>query len=108
MSAWVPSWDPNAVTVMQTEAGNLEETNPGWYTMAADGSVTKNYKAEDATMRAAPPRTMLAPTIKNYIGGRFDGAIVAAIANDPIKREAHAETLAQLVVDRGLDGIDID
>jgi GH18 family chitinase len=51
---------------------------------------------------------MLVPTIKNYIGGRFDGALVAAILNDPITREAHAETLAQLVVDRGLDGIDID
>ncbi len=108
MSAWVPSWDPNAVTVMQTQAGNLEETNPGWYTIAADGSVTKNYKAEDPTMRAALTGTMLVPTIKNYVGGRFDGALVAAIINDPVRREAHAETLAQLVVDSGVDGIDID
>lgn len=108
MSAWVPSWDPNAVTVMQTQAGNLDETNPGWYTIAADGSVTKNYKAEDPTMRAALSGTTLVPTIKNYIDGRFDGALVATIINDPVKREAHAETLAQLVVDRGLDGIDID
>jgi len=108
MSAWVPSWDPNAVAVMQTQAGNLEETNPGWYTIAADGSVTNNYKAEDATMRAALSGTMLVPTIKNYIGGRFDGALVAAIVNDPARREAHAEKVAQLVVERGLDGIDID
>src|SRR5687768_7353479 len=108
MSAWVPSWDPNAVTVMQTQAGNLQETNPGWYTIAADGSVTNNYKAEDATMRAALSGTMLVPTIKNYIGGKFDGALVAAIVNDPVRREAHAEELAQLVVTRGLDGIDVD
>src|SRR5688572_20424573 len=53
MSAWVPSWDPNAISVMQVQAGNLAETNPGWYTVAADGSVTRNYKAEDPTMRAA-------------------------------------------------------
>lgn len=108
MSAWVPSWDPAAVAVMQMQAGNLQETNPGWYTIAADGSVIKNYKAEDATMRAALSGTMLVPTIKNYVNGKFDGAVVAAIVNDPIRREAHAETLAQLVVERGFDGIDID
>ncbi len=108
MSAWVPSWDPAAVTVMQMQAGNLEETNPGWYTIAADGTVTNNYKAEDATMRAALSGTMLVPTIKNYVGGKFDGALVANIINDPVKREAHAETLTQLVVTRGLDGIDVD
>jgi spore germination protein len=108
MSAWVPSWDPSAVTVMQMQAGNLEETNPGWYTIAADGSVTNNYKAEDPAMRAALSGTMLVPTIKNYIGGRFDGALVAAIVNDPVRREAHAETLTRLVIERGLDGIDVD
>ena len=108
MSAWVPSWDPNAVSVMQMQAGNLEETNPGWYTVAADGSVTNNYKAEDPTMRAALAGTMLVPTIKNYVGGKFDGALVAAIINDPVRREAHAETLTRLVIERGLDGIDVD
>ena len=108
MSAWVPSWDPAAATVMQMQAGNLEETNPGWYTVAADGSVTNNYKAEDPTMRAALAGTMLVPTIKNYVGGRFDGALVAAIINDPVRREAHAETLTRLVIERGLDGIDVD
>lgn len=108
ISAWVPSWDSSAVTTMQMQAGNLHEANPGWYTIAADGTFTRNYKAEDLSMRAALTGAQLVPTIKNYIGGKFDGQIVANIVNDPTLREKHAEALAQLVVDKGLDGIDID
>ena len=108
MSAWVPSWDTNALTIMQGHAGNLQETNPGWYTLAADGSVINNYKAEDPTMRAALTGTQLVPTIKNYVNGGFDGAMVATIVADPVLREKHAETLTQLVVTKGFDGIDID
>jgi len=108
MTAWVPSWDPAAVAIMQSHAGYLQETNPGWYTVAADGSVTANYKADDPTMRAALTGTQLVPTIKNYINGKFDGPLVAAIVNDPAARERHAETLTQLVVSKGFDGIDVD
>lgn len=108
MSAWVPSWDPNAVTTMQMQAGNLTETNPGWYTVAADGTFTRNYKAEDPTMRAALSGTQLVPTIKNYVNGRFDGAMVAALVADPLLREKHAELLTQLVVEQNFSGIDID
>lgn len=108
MSAWVPSWDAGALTTMQLQAGNLTETNPGWYTIAADGTFTKNYKAEDASMRAALTGTQLVPTIKNYVSGRFDGAMVAAIVSDPLLREKHAEALAQLVVTQNFHGIDID
>ena len=108
MTAWVPSWDPNAVTIMQMQAGNLQETNPGWYQVLADGSLALNYKAEDPTMRAALTGTQLVPTVKNNNGGRFNGPLVATIVADPALREKHAETLAQLVVTKGYDGIDID
>lgn len=108
MTAWVPSWDPAALSTMQLHAGNLQETNPGWFTIAADGTYTLNYKADDPTMRAALTGTQLVPTIKNYIGGTFDGALVAAIVGDPNLREKHAEALTQMVVTRGFDGIDID
>jgi spore germination protein YaaH len=108
MTAWVPSWDPKALEIMQMHAGYLQETNPGWYTVAADGSVTANYKADDPTMRAALTGTQLVPTIKNYVNGRFDGALVASLLSTPNSREEHADALTQLVVTRGFDGIDID
>lgn len=110
MSAWVPAWDTKALASMQLNAGKLNETNPGWYTIAADGGVTKNWGAEDSTMRAALSGTELMPTIKNYINdlGDFDGALVARVVASPELREKHAETITQLVVDKGFDGIDID
>ena len=108
MTAWVPSWDPQALTIMQTHAGYLQETNPGWYTVAADGSITPNYKADDPTMRAALTGTQIVPTIKNYVNGRFDGALVATLLATSTGREQHADALTQLVVTHGFDGIDID
>ena len=108
MSAWVPSWDTNALEVMRVQAGNLDETNPGWYTLAPGGGITKNYKAEDPGMRAALTGTQLVPTIKNYVNGGFDGAMVATIVGDATLREKHAEALTQLVVDQNFAGIDVD
>src|SRR6478672_6730951 len=98
MSAWVPSWDAKAVTSMQLNAGKLDEANPGWYTIAADGTFTKNANAEAPEMRAALSGVDLIPTIKNYVNGKFDGALVATIVGDATLREKHAEALTQLVV----------
>lgn len=108
MSAWVPSWDTAALEVMRTQAGNLAETNPGWYTIAADGTFTKNYKAEDPSMRAALTGTQLVPTIKNYVNSGFDGALVAKIVGSATLREKHAEALTQLAVTQNYAGIDVD
>ena len=46
-SAWIPTWDPAALDTMQRNAGNLDEANPSWYTIAADGSIVKNWNAEN-------------------------------------------------------------
>jgi len=108
MSAWVPAWDSKALSSMQLNAGKLDEANPGWYTIAADGGVTKNSNAEAADMRAALAGIDLIPTIKNYVGGKFDGNLVANVVASPTLREKHAEALTELVVQNAYAGIDID
>jgi spore germination protein len=108
MSAWIPSWDANAVTIMQSNGGRIDEANPGWYSMSAAGAVVKNYNAEDPAMRAALTGTLLLPTIKNYINGSFDGAAVAMLLANATTRDAHADNLTNLVVQNAFDGIDID
>lgn len=108
LSAWVPSWDANALTSMQLNAGKLDEANPGWYTIAADGTFTKNGNAEDPALRAALAGVDLMPTIKNYVNGRFDGTMVAAIVGSADLRAKHADALTNLVVQNAFAGIDVD
>src|SRR5579864_6332098 len=64
ISAWIPTWDPNALTSVQRHAGAMTESNPGWYTVSADGSIGRNSGADDPTMRAAMTGTLVIPTIK--------------------------------------------
>lgn len=108
MSAWVPTWDANAVPLMRSHGGKLHEANPGWYTIAPDGSVSKNWGAEDLNLRAALSGTQLIPTIKNHINGSFNGAVVANVIGTAGGRETHAEALTALAVSQAFDGIDVD
>lgn len=108
MSAWIPSWDANAVTIMQTNAGRIDESNPGWYSLDASGAIVKNYKAEDPTMRAALTGTLLLPTVKNTVNGTFNGTVIATMLSTASGRAAHADALTSLVVANAFDGIDVD
>src|SRR5215212_2619627 len=108
MSAWVPPWDANSATIMSTHARDLDESNPGWYTAVADGSVAPSSGGETATLRSALTGTLLVPTIANYVNGGFDGGMMSTIVNDAALREKHAEAIRQLVVQRAYDGIDLD
>ena len=108
MSVWIPPWDRNALTSTQTNAGRLDESNPVWYTITADGNVAKLDNAENASLRAAMTGTDIIPTIQNYINGGWDGQAVANIISTAEGREHHAETLTRLVVQNAYDGIDLD
>ena len=108
ISAWIPTWDPNALTTVQRHADEMSESNPGWYTVAADGSINRNSGAEDSTMRAAMTGTLVVPTIKNNAGGSFNGSLVANLLSTAAGRETHASAIASVVIGKALDGIDID
>jgi len=108
MSAWVPSWDTRALASMQMNAGKLDEANPVWYEIKADGTFTKVFNAESPDMRAALSGVELVPTIQNYVNSTFDGNLVATVIASPTLREQHAEALTQLVVQNAFAGIDID
>ena len=47
ISAWIPTWDPNALTTVQRHAGSMTESNPGWYTINADGSIGIEVRKPD-------------------------------------------------------------
>jgi spore germination protein len=108
MSVWIPPWDRNALTSTQANAGRLDESNPVWYTITADGSVAKLDNAENSSLRAAMTGTDIIPTIQNYINGAWAGQAVADIIATAEGRERHAENLTRLVVQNAYDGIDLD
>jgi spore germination protein len=108
MSVWVPSWDSRGLTSMQAHAGKLDETNPEWYTVTADGGVARLENSEAPDLRAAIAGTDVVPMIQNFVNGQFDANVVANIVASPDLRERHAETLTALVVQNAYRGIDID
>jgi spore germination protein YaaH len=108
LSAWIPTWDPAALETMQRNAGSLDESNPSWYTLTAQGEIAKNWNAEAPELRAALTGTRLVPTIKNYVDGSFNADVMTALLSTAASRERHAEAIAQLSVTQALDGIDID
>jgi len=108
MSAWIPSWDGQAVTSMQLNAGKLDESNPEWYSLTADGGVRKLENSEAPDLLAALSGTEVIPMIQNFIDGAHDGRLVETVIASPELRARHAEALTQLVVQNAFRGIDID
>lgn len=107
VAAWIPPWDQNALTTVQQNGGAIQESNPVWYSLNADGTIAKNWNAENPTWRAAMTGSRLLPTVQNIVNHAFSGSTGAA-AISPSSREAHADAIAQLAVLNAFDGIDID
>jgi spore germination protein YaaH len=108
ISAWIPPWDGNALTSIQMNGGAVNEANPVWYSWNADGTIVKNWNAENQTWRAAMTGATLIPTIQNVVNKSFSASAVETMLATPAAREAHAAAVAQLVTNSGLDGIDVD
>jgi len=107
-TAWIPPWNADALTSIQLNAGALTESNPVWYSWNADGTILKNWNAENATWRAAMTGTLLIPTIQNLVNDSFDGTAAATVLATSASREASASEIAALVNNQSFDGIDID
>jgi len=93
---------------MQLHGGSLDESNPAWYSLDANGGIVKNWNAEDPALIAAMTGTRVLPTIQNYVNGAFNAGVVLNLIATAESRDMHAEALRQLVVLRAFDGIDID
>ena len=107
-TAWIPPWNAEALKSVQLNAGALTESNPVWYSWNPDGTILKNWNAENATWRAAMTGTLLIPTIQNLVNDSFDGSVAATVLATSASREASASEIAALVNNQGFDGIDID
>jgi spore germination protein YaaH len=107
-AAWIPPWDAAALTSIQLHAGDLDESNPVWYSLSPGGAIVANWNAENPTWLAAMTGTRILPTIQNTVNGSFDGSVAASLLSTPTSREAHAQAIADLVLGKVYDGIDVD
>jgi spore germination protein YaaH len=108
ITAWIPPWDQGALTSIQMNAGAVDEANPVWYSWNADGTIAKNWNAENNTWRAAMTGATLIPTIQNVVNKSFSATAVETMLATPASREAHAAAIFQLVASNAFDGIDVD
>src|SRR6185295_9802563 len=108
IAAWIPGWDPNALTSTQVHAGSMSESNPTWYNFNSDGSLAKKTAAEDPTWRAAMTGTALMPTIQNTTSSGWNQTVALNVLSTATNRETHAEAIRRLVATQGYDGVDID
>ncbi|HWW62576.1 MAG TPA: glycosyl hydrolase family 18 protein, partial [Thermoanaerobaculia bacterium] len=108
VSVWIPPWDANALTSVQRNVDAITESNPVWYSWNTDGTIAKNWNAENATWRAAMTGTRLIPTVQNVVNKAFSASTAATVLGTAASREAHAASIAQLVILNAFDGIDID
>jgi spore germination protein YaaH len=107
-AAWIPPWDAAALTSIQLHAGDLDESNPVWYSLSSSGAIVTNWNAENPTWLAAMTGTRVLPTIQNTVNGSFDGTLAETLLSTASSREAHAQAIADLVLAKVYDGIDVD
>ncbi|HVL80570.1 MAG TPA: glycosyl hydrolase family 18 protein [Actinomycetota bacterium] len=107
LAAWLPYWDQARALKSFTDNADLySELSPFWYEMRGTTSVLAYPGAGDRTVvDAARSRGVrVIPTINND----FDPARVSTMLASSTNRTAHVNTLVNLVVNNGYDGIDID
>ena len=101
---WIAPWREDALTSIQKNAGAIQESNPVWYLLNADGSIAKAWNAENPTWRAAMTGSEIIPTLQNVVNGSFNGTVAAPL----LRSSAHVDAIVQLVNANAFDGIDID
>lgn len=93
----------DSFTALQTNAGALNMVSPAYFTLTKDGTIRSTEEPEtNAFLRAQ--RVKILPLVKN----EAHNAEFAAQIETPELRDKLAQTIADLVVPRSYDGINVD
>lgn len=93
----------DSFTALQANAGALNMVSPAYFTITKDGTIRSTEEPEtNAFLRAQ--RVKILPLVKN----EAQGAEFAAQMETPELRDKLAQTVADLVVPRNYDGINVD
>ena len=112
VTGWIPNWSGSAVTegtraITQGSDAVFAEVSPfGFSAVAADRIATSGTEANlTAAVNALRSRGLpVVPSITDGTGR----LVMAGILDDAATRALHVQTITNLVVSRGYDGIDLD
>ena len=109
-------WDQSrGFDVIRANTDLFSDISPFWYRVGADGQVMP-YTTEGGVSYEDPSilsflranGILVIPTVANILNGVWDGALVSRIIADPALTTVNIESLVQLAVTQGYDGIDLD
>ncbi len=109
VSGWIPYWRTEAGTKdAKRNLSKMTEVNPFAYSVRADGTLADTAKIDGKDWQslfkdAKKKKVKIVPTVM-----WSDTDNIHIVLSDPQKRAAHVAAIADLVEDKGFDGIDID
>ncbi len=109
VSVWYPGWGTSGTSDYQSvseNAATVDEVNPFWYKLKADGFVASYEWAEDPKLLSLAREKGI--TVMPLISNEFDPERVHRVISTEAARAAHAKRLTDLVVSKGYDGLDLD
>ena len=108
VTAWLTSTSPSLDAALKARA--LDEIDCDWYTIGADGTVGARAENLGLVARARSRGLQAFATVTNRPDSRgsFTGAIARDILSSPTTERHAVQSLVQLAVGKGYDGIDID
>lgn len=105
--AFYVDWDENSLVSLKRNIRNINAVIPNWYELKPDLSIKNNStKSVDEIIKGNNVMDM--PLINNFIGNKWDGAIIHKILNSRSIKTKFIDNLLKDVKDHGYSGINID
>lgn len=108
VSGWVPYWSTSAsLQSFNANADLFSDLSPFWHSLTSDTTVSDQETPDDRSLVIKAARAAKVPVVPAVTDGTGSGQLAAALA-DPPRRATVVQTLVNLVVSRGYDGLDLD
>ena len=110
ISGWAPYWVlAEATDTVAAHGSVLHEVSPFWYAATGATAITVTGNIEQSATQAfidtaRATGTRIIPSIVDGLGKTEMAALLA----DPTSRALHVQTIVDLVMNEGFDGIDLD
>jgi cellulose synthase/poly-beta-1,6-N-acetylglucosamine synthase-like glycosyltransferase/peptidoglycan/xylan/chitin deacetylase (PgdA/CDA1 family) len=108
--AFYPDWSVAAYPALKHALPRLDAVMPTWTNLTGpDAALHTHFDPRVyAYIRSHKPDTAILPVLQNAAGGKWDGAGLAKLLADPLRRAALVDGLVQFVGQHHLQGATID